>query len=63
MTLPTYNLSTEAGDSLNGKTFTDLGEMLSAVRTVYGEACDFGVSEGVILDANEELVATFGEAV
>ena len=57
----TYNLHTEAGDKINGTTYESREEMLEAVRSLYGESCDFGGTEGTILDADDELVATFGE--
>jgi len=59
----TYNLHTEAGDKLNGTTYTNRDEMLEAVRNLYGASCDFGITEGTIVnETSEELVATFGEA-
>jgi hypothetical protein len=56
-----YYLNTEAGDKLNDTVYSDRAEMLQAVRSLYGESCDFGNTEGTITDDNDELVATFGE--
>jgi hypothetical protein len=56
-----HNLHTEAGDKINGTTYDSREELLEAVRSLYGETCDFGSTEGTILDGDDELVATFGE--
>lgn len=52
-------LATEAGEKLNGTTWTDEAEMLAAVRAEYGP-CDFAVTDGSIITEDGELVATFG---
>jgi hypothetical protein len=57
----TYNLHTDAGDKINGKIYVDRETMLEAVRELYGESCDFGITEGTILDGGENLIATFGQ--
>jgi hypothetical protein len=57
-----YYLYTQAGaDKLNGTAWIDRDEMLAAVRKVYGDGCDFGISAGEILDEDQNEVANFGE--
>lgn len=57
----TYNLHTEAGDKINGTVHETREALLEAVRANYGARCDFGISDGTILDGDNELIATFGE--
>jgi len=58
--METYNLHTEAGHGLNGTVYQSLEVMLEDVRHAYGRDCDFGITDGTILDAGGALVGTFG---
>lgn len=56
-----YNLHTEAGDTINGTAYATMDDLLAAVRSVYGAGCDYAERSGAILNADGDLVATFGE--
>ncbi len=49
-----YYLATEAGHPTNGTAYETREEMLAAVRSAYGDDCDFGITEGYILDGGDE---------
>lgn len=60
-----YNLSTEAGNSLNGTVWTDRDEMLRAIRAEFPSADEDNSGFSASLydaDGNPgEVVATWGE--